>query len=129
VVAKEAQKVVEPSVRERVYSMKWVRRASQMALAACLVIGAAVGIRAYLRPTVVGPTTPVAVVKIEVGGPETAAAVAVAEIKIGPSEEYVKLAEERELYGRGLASGRGPIVIALPVSVSEDLDRGYGMFE
>jgi anti-sigma factor RsiW len=129
-VAKEAQKVVEPSVRERVYSLKWVRRASQMALAACLVIGAAVGIRAYLRPTAttVQPTGPV-VAKIEIGGPERATATAVAQVKIGPSEEYVKLAEERELYGQGVASGRGPIVIALPVSVSEDLDRGYGMFE
>ena len=115
-VAREAQKVVEPSIRERVYSLKWVRRASQLAMAACIAVAAAVGIRAYLRPagTVVGPATPVAVVKIEVGGPERSAATAVAQIKIGPSEEYVKLAEERELYGGAVASGRGPIVIALP---------------
>ena len=130
-VAKEAERAVEAPVRERVYSMKWVRRATQMALAACVAIAATVGIRAYLRPmgTVVGPTMPVAVVKIDVAGPERTSATAVAQIKIGPSEEYVKAAEERELYGRGLASGRGPIVIALPVSVSEDVDRGYGMFE
>ena len=138
-VGADAAKPVEEPFRERVYSLKWVRRASQMALAACLAVAAAVGIRAYLRPDPVTPagtgtdrTTVVAdkgTIRVDIGGPEKATATAVAKVEIGPSPEYARLREEQESYDSGVASSRSPIVIALPVSASDELDRTYGMFE
>jgi anti-sigma factor RsiW len=130
--------VAKEPVRERVYSLKWVRRASQFALAACLAVAAAVGIRAYLRPTAVTPdntgTDQLTVVadkgriQVDIGGPEKSPATAVAQISIGPSAEYARL-QQRESYDGGFASSRSPIVIALPVSASDEFDRNYGMFE
>jgi negative regulator of sigma E activity len=121
--------------RERVLSLKWVRTVSQLAVAACVMIAAAIGIRAYLRhPTAVGPNggnpTPVAVVNVEIGGPEKTTATAVASVEIGPSATYAARQEEDELYRRGVASSsRAPIVIAFPAP-AEDADRSYGgMFE
>ena len=135
-VSKQAGQAEEQPIRERVYSLKWVRRATQLAMAACITVAAAIGIRAYLRQDAttnitVGPVQPIGpfVAKVDVAGPEKAAATAVAQISIGPSAEYTRLQEQDESFSRGLASARSPIVIALPVSVSDDTDRAYGMFE
>jgi negative regulator of sigma E activity len=125
--------------RERVLSLKWVRTVSQLAVAACVMIAAAIGIRSYLHHAApVGPNgggtggqTSVAVADVKIGGPEKApgAATAVAAIDFGPSASYASRREEEERFGGGIASSRAPIVIAFPAPTAEDTDRGYGMFE
>jgi negative regulator of sigma E activity len=121
------EEAVASKLRGKVFSIKWVRTVSQLAVAACLAVAAAVGIRAYLNrgPVTSGPK-PVAVV--EVGGPERSNATAVASIEIGPSAAYVTRLEDEEMFGRGVASARTPMVIALPAPVADEGDRGL-MFE
>jgi hypothetical protein len=110
-------------LRGKVFSLRWVRTASQLAVAACLAVAAAVGIRAYLhRP---GPVGPQRVAVVEIGGPEKRAGTAVASVEIGPSEAYARRLEDEEMFGEVGSSARTPIVIALPAPVSDEGDRGW----
>lgn len=111
----------------------WVRTASRMAMAACVLLAAGVGIRMYMhRPVgsdiVVGPinTAPhgQAIVMVETPQIETSKQAAVAEISIGPSKEYVASADP-DSYRRGVAS-RSPVVIATPVTSDDESAAGLG---
>jgi negative regulator of sigma E activity len=110
----------------------WVRTASRMAMAACVLLAAGVGIRMYMHnpgtPSIVGPTPPPprgqAIVMIDTPQIEKANQPAVAEISIGPSKEYVA-SSDSDSYRRGVAS-RSPVVIAAPVSSDDESAAGLG---
>jgi negative regulator of sigma E activity len=114
----------------------WVRTASRMAIAACLLLAAGVGIRMSMHnpgtTTVVGNPTNTsvtsargqAVVMIDTPQIEKASRPAVAEISIGPSKEYVA-SSDPDSYRRGVAS-RSPVVIAAPVSSDDEGAAGLG---
>jgi hypothetical protein len=127
----QAREVVEerPAVIGRI---GWVRTASRMAMAACVVLAAGLGIRFYLvKPAPSGVNPPIGtggmspVVMVETPRVEAASRPAVAEISIGPSKEYVA-SSDQEMYRRGVAS-RSPVVIASPVASDEEGDRPSGL--
>ena len=113
----------------------WVRTASRLAMAACVVLAATLGIRFYMHGgstgvlTPVGPqsihSTPTAVAVVETPQVETSSKPAVAEISIGPSKAYVA-SSDQEMYRSGVAS-RSAVVIASPVTSEEDGDRAAGL--
>jgi hypothetical protein len=135
----EAQRVVESAEREErpavVGRIGWVRAASRLAMAACVVLAATLGIRFYMHGgssgvvTPVGPqvghSTPTAVAIIKTPEPEVSNKPAVAEITIGPSKAYVASADQ-EMYRSGVAS-RSAVVIASPVASDDDGDRAVGL--
>jgi hypothetical protein len=104
----------------------WVQTASRLAMAACLVLAAGLGIRFYMkaRPGVDKPSN-TAVVIVDTPKVETSNGPAVAEISIGPSKQYVA-SSDSEMYRVGVAS-RSPVVIAAPVASDEEGDRSLGL--
>ena len=129
-VAREAAAATK--LRSKVFSLKWVRTASQLAVAACLAVAAAVGIRAYLNRspgTGPGPIATNPQIVIDIGGPERSTGTAVASVEIGPSEVALRRAEDEEMFGDGALSARTPIVIALPAPAADEGDRGGWAFE
>jgi hypothetical protein len=133
VVAAEAGVEERPAVIGRI---GWARTASRWAVAACLLVAAGLGIRAYVHRGATGGTGPghdqIAVnptkgtLLVETPTVEVASRPAVAEVSIGPSAQYAVDSDEG-LYRRGVAA-RSPVVIATPVSSNEDAERGL-MFE
>jgi hypothetical protein len=112
----------------------WVRTASRLAMAACVVLAATLGIRFYMHGGSTGEVTPVnpgaahpgpAVVMVDTPKVEISNKPAVAEISIGPSKAYVANADQ-EMYRSGVAS-RSAVVIASPVTSDEDGDRAAGL--
>lgn len=128
--------------RSRRMSISWVRRASQLAVAACVVVGSVIGLNALMnRPGTpgdpgsnavavvnvqVGPQTPAgasAVILVEAPRSEKPAGEATIAISVGPSEEYVANSAEESLIRGGVARGgshRSPIMIAMPVGRIEE---------
>jgi hypothetical protein len=111
----------------------WVRTASRMAMAACVLLAAGVGIRMYMHNQggsnrAVGPINIAppgqAIVMVETPQIETTKQAAIAEISIGPSKEYVASADP-DSYRRGVAS-RSPVVIAAPVTSDDESAAGLG---
>jgi len=104
-----------------------------MAMAACVLLAAGVGIRMYMHNpgtpiASVNPTPPPshgqAIVMIDTPQIEKANQPAVAEISIGPSKQYVA-SSDSDSYRRGVAS-RSPVVIAAPVSSDDESAAGLG---
>jgi hypothetical protein len=111
----------------------WVRTASRIAMAACVLLATGVGIRMYMHNQggsnrAVGPTNIAppgqAIVMVETPQIETTKQAAIAEISIGPSKEYVASADP-DSYRRGVAS-RSPVVIAAPVTSDDESAAGLG---
>jgi anti-sigma factor RsiW len=111
----------------------WVRNASRIAMAACVLLAAGVGIRMYMH----NPAAPIvsvnppntssrgqAIVMIDTPQIEKSKQPAVAEISIGPSKEYVA-SSDSDSYRRGVAS-RSPVVIATPVTSDDESAAGLG---
>jgi hypothetical protein len=103
-----------------------------MAMAACVLLAAGLGIRFYLlkpAPDVgvapPGGGTAVKLVQIDTPRIERSNQPAVAEISIGPSKAYVA-SSDQEMYRRGVAS-RSPVVIASPVVSDDEGDRPLGL--
>jgi negative regulator of sigma E activity len=119
------EEVERPAVAGRI---GWVRTASRLAMAACLLLAAGVGIRVYMtKPAtnVVHPTGQGALVMVETPKVEVSNQPAIAEISIGPSKEYVANSDQ-EFYPQGVAS-RSAVVIASPVVSDDDGDRPMGL--
>lgn len=119
------EEVERPAVAGRI---GWVRTASRLAMAACVILAAGVGIRVYLtKPAavVVHPTDQPALVMVETPKVEVSTQPAIAEISIGPSKEYVADSEQ-DVYPQGVAS-RSAVVIASPVVSDDDGDRPMGL--
>jgi glycine/D-amino acid oxidase-like deaminating enzyme len=123
-IAAEAQADERPAVIGRI---GWVRTASRLAMAACVVLAAGLGIRFYMKaPPAVGPETgKTVVVIVDTPTVERSSGTAVAEISIGPSKQYVA-SSDSEMYRVGVAS-RSPVVIAAPVTSDEEGDRSVGL--
>ena len=110
----------------------FVRTASRLAMAACVLLAAGVGIRIYMHGNPGGVVTPVrpaqppvAVSMVETPQVELSKNPAVTEISIGPSKEYVA-SSEQQMYQSGVAS-RSAVVIASPVASDDDGDRPLGL--
>jgi len=133
VAGRITEEVERPAVAGRI---GWVRTASRLAMAACVIVAASLGIRFY-NQSHVGPRTgpsvgPVAVaVKpvsiVETPQVEVASAAPVDEISIGPSNAYAE-SSDADLYRRGVAA-RSPVVIALPAASEDDASDHVPMFE
>jgi hypothetical protein len=111
----------------------WVRTASRIAMAACVLLAAGVGLRMYMH----NPTAPIvsvnppnasshgqAIVMIDIPQIEKTNQTAVTEISIGPSKQYVA-SSDSDSYRRGVAS-RSPVVIAAPVTSDDESALGLG---
>jgi hypothetical protein len=134
-IAVEHGEVEEREREERpavVGGIGWVRTASRLAMAACVLLAAGVGLRIYMHGnpggvvTPVGPAQPRTVVSlVETPQVELSKNPAVTEISIGPSKEYVA-SSEQQMYQSGVAS-RSAVVIASPVASDDDGDRPLGL--
>jgi anti-sigma factor RsiW len=135
VVEKQREPKREPEREVTVYRMPWLRTVSRLAVAACVLLVAGLGIRFMMQrgtgsdQTAVGPktaTTPQAIVMVEGPTVETAGPgkSQVAEVSIGPSNAYAVNSDE-ELYRRGVAN-RPQVVIAFPVTQIDDSDHALG---
>jgi negative regulator of sigma E activity len=105
----------------------WVRTASRLAMAACVVLAVGLGIRFYMKaPSAVVPDTRgQVVVFVDTPAVEKSNGTAVAEISIGPSKQYVA-SSDSDMYRVGVAS-RSPVVIAAPVAPEDEGDRSVGL--
>jgi hypothetical protein len=112
----------EQAARTVVYRVSWVRRVSQLAVAACVLLATTIGILIYKNS---GTTTTIVAGRSEVEVPltEPAAGPAVAEVKIGPSASYVARNSGEDTF-----AARASIVIAVPARRADEFDRA-GMFE
>jgi hypothetical protein len=125
----QRQREERPAVAGRI---GFVRTASRLALAACVLLAAGVGLRIYMHGNPggvvipVGPApAPVTVVAVDTPHEELSTKPAVTEISIGPSKEYVATSEQL-MYQSGVAS-RSAVVIASPVASDDDGDRSIGL--
>ena len=109
----------------------WVRTASRLAMAACVLLAAGLGIRFYMQGGSTGVVTPtgqhsqtVVVSVVNTPQVEVSKNPAVTEIAIGPSKAYVASSDQE--YRSGVAS-RSAVVIASPVTSDDDADRPAGL--
>jgi negative regulator of sigma E activity len=124
IAVEAAKEEARPAVIGRI---GWVRRVSQFAVAACVLLAAAVGLRSYVHRGGPVEVTRTVVAVVETPAAEKASEPAVAEVSIGPSKGYAAASDD-EVYRRGVAANRSPVVIVTPVDVHDDSDRGL-MFE